>query len=107
MTVAGQIPGNSIQFSLMSKTCEDNGKVFRIFVVVDLTILIQSSRMNHDIIVLGWVHHVSPDADLERLTVIEWARARLQEAIQKRFDFRATFQKDTINVTWLYEVRSL
>ncbi|XP_028414415.1 uncharacterized protein LOC114537560 isoform X2 [Dendronephthya gigantea] len=51
----GPMSGHSIFFSLMSKTCEDN----------------------------GWVHHVNPDADLERLTVIEWARARLQEAIQK------------------------
>ncbi|XP_046840585.1 uncharacterized protein C3orf20-like [Xenia sp. Carnegie-2017] len=31
----------------------------------------------------GWVHHVNPDEDLERLTVIEWARSRLRQAINE------------------------
>ena len=54
------------------------------------------------------MHHASPDADLERLTVIEWARDRLQQAINKRYvlshcsgTLAELFPKNTINVSYV------
>jgi len=41
---------------------------------------------NYGIIFSGWILHQDDASDLERQTLLEWARSRLQQSIREKYD---------------------
>ena len=45
---------------------------------------LMTALLSGNIVLLGWILHQDDASDLERQTLLEWARSRLQQSIREK-----------------------